>query len=204
MRDVVFRCVFRRVQAVVLIDEGGELVAEEAHEVVARPAVEKQHVGPDKPRAVIRDRLDCGLDLGRCGREAWNERRHEHADVESCLRERLDGAQALQRMRGPRFQMAPGFFVNRGDADVNRGCCDQAELLKHVDVSDHHGAFGDDSNRALASDQRLQRSARQLVLSLDRLIGVGRGSERGHLARPPWMVELAPKHLDEVRFDENH
>ena len=49
-----------------------------------------------------------------------------------------------------------------------------------------------------------KRSARQLVMSFDRLIGVGRGAERGHLARPRRMVELAPKHLDEVRLDENH
>ena len=41
------------------------------------------------------------------------------------------------------------------------------------------------------------------IASLDRLIGIGGGAERG-LSRVQWPGQFAPQHLDEVGLDEDH
>src|SRR5581483_4421608 len=52
-------------------------------------------------------------------------------------------------------------------------------------------------------DEHLEALARQPVMALDRLIWIGRGSDRHTLPAPGWFAQLAPQDLRQVALDED-
>ena len=70
-------------------------------------------------------------------------------------------------------------------------------------VADDHRAFRHQTDRRAAVVQRFERSSRQLVVSFDRLIRIGRGPDRHLLALPGVVIELLPQDFDQVGLDED-
>src|SRR5262249_24356171 len=193
--DVLLAGVRARIQALVARDHVRKGAGEEAHEVVLRSALQVHHVGADERRIVIGDGLDRRFELPRLRREAGNDRRHQDACLHAGVAKRPDRAQALHRVRRAGLERAPRLFVHRRYADAHGAAGDTRQLGEEVGVAHDHRALRHDADGRPARDERLDRSTRQLVVALDRLIRIGRGPERDLLARPRRLVELTPQHV---------
>jgi hypothetical protein len=106
-------------------------------------------------------------------------------------------------MSGARFQGAPRRFIHRRHAHVDRAPVAPANLGEHVGVADDHRPFGDQTDWRAAGEQGLQRPPGELVMSFDRLIGIGRRADGDLLADPRRSVQLAAKHVDQVDLHED-
>ena len=128
---------------------------------------------------MVGDRLDRSLEQRRLRRDARHDRVHQHAGVDAGVDELAHRAQPLQRMRGARFELRATRPRRRdGTLMQTLQSVRARQILQHVLVADDHRSLGDDADRVAVLAQRFERSARQLVVALDRLIAVGGGAER--------------------------
>ena len=166
-------------------------------------ALQVQHVAAHERRVVFGDGPDRGFEPGRLGRESRNDRCHQHASLDTRLAKLSDGAQTLKRVRRAGFERGPCAFINRWHADTHRAAGFLPKFGQQISVTDDHRTLRDETDRCSRGDERLQRAARQLVVTFDRLVGIGRGADGHLLARPRRLVELAAQHFRKIRLHED-
>jgi heat shock protein HtpX len=89
-----------------------ELSFDEFHEMGAGAVLEVHDVAAHESCAVVSDGFHRPLHLRARRRKTWDDRRHEHARVNSGIDELPNGAQALQRVRGARLERPPRLLVD--------------------------------------------------------------------------------------------
>ena len=154
---------------------------------------------PQAP-ALARSADDVG-ELLRAVGDARQDRcepdRGAHAGVdESCER-----AQALTRRRGAGLCPPPYLEVDGRHGERDRHLGAARRLGEHVDVAHDQRPARDDRERVARGGERLEAGARQPVVALGRLVGIGGRADRDALAAPGRPRKLAPQHLGDVHLD---
>ena len=90
----------------------------------------------------------------------------------------------MSRWRGAGIGFAHDVFVDAGDAEVHREIGLLVELLENVDVAHDERALRDDARWHRVVDECFETPSRQLVFALDRLIRIGRGTDRQRTIAP--------------------
>src|SRR5688572_14377483 len=152
--------------------------------MVARAALEEHHIAADEACAMVGDGLHRLLHQGRLRREAGDDRIHQDAGAYSGIDELTHGAEALPWMRGAGLELSPYILVHAGHADVDAASGARGEVGEHVLVADDHRSLRHDAGGIADLAQRFERSARELVVTLDGLVAVRRGPDGDVVARP--------------------
>ena len=90
------------------------------------------------------------------------------------------------------FSVVRVHFVNRLGIEIGL----PVELAQHVDVPDDQRTLRDDARRQRTLHERLETPARQAVLPLDRLVRIGRGTDRERTLA--WLTKLVTKDVGDV------
>ena len=112
----------------------------------------------------------------------------------------LDGLQAPRRGCGPGLHLARDCAVERGHRDGHLGEPAARHPRQDIDVAHDQRRLGDDADRVARPLQHLQHRARDAVLALDRLVGVGDGAERDELGHVARTAELALEQLGGIHL----
>ena len=105
--------------------------------------------------------------------------------------------------RRARLERAPRFFVHRRHAHVDRAAVPPTDVSKQIGIAHDHRPLGDQADGRPSGEQRLERTSRELVMTLDGLIRIGRGADGYLLANPRGFVELSAQHVDQVDLHED-
>ncbi len=170
----------------------------------ARAVLQVHHIAADEARAVVRDRLDRAFEFAARGREPGHDRRQEHAGVDARIDQLADRAQPLKWMRGARFERPPRVLVDGRHAHADTAARRLRVRLQHVDVAHDHRSFRDQPDRRPAAREDFEALPRQFVVTLDRLIRIGGGSNSDGLTRPGRPVEFPCQYGDDVLLHQNH
>ena len=149
-----------------------------------RAVLQIHHIAPDEPRAVIGDCLDRVVRASTAtmkSRGRWAPSAHRRLYRPRPVRARHEAAAA----GAPCRVRACATHPRLPSARSCRQCTTQPETGgKHVTVAHDHRSFGDQPHRRATAGQRLDGSAGEFVVPLDRLIRVGRRAERNLVPRP--------------------
>jgi ATP-dependent Clp protease ATP-binding subunit ClpA len=200
---VRLRWVPPRVEALEARKHRREFALDELQEVRSRSVLQVHHVAADEACAVVGDRLDGAFELAPRGGEARDDRRHQHARVDSGVGQLADRAQPLQRMGRSRLERAPRVLVDGGNAHVDGAPGGRSLILQDVGVAHDHRSLGDQTEGRVSLRQRLDRSPREFVVALDRLVRIGRRTERDEFSSPRRTIELARQDADDVLLHED-
>ena len=136
-------------------------------------------------------------------RDSRDDRRHQHAGVDTRVIQRAHGPQPLKRVRGPGLEEAPVVLIHRRNTKVDGALRPPREIGQDVAITDRHGSLGDESDRCRVRRQRLERAPRNLVVAFDRLVGIGGRAERDEPFLPRGPLELPAQDFSEVDLDQN-
>ena len=92
----------------------------------------------------------------------------------------LHRLQPLRRRRGARLHGARELRIERRHRQRDLDQIALRHPRQNVDVARHQRRFGDDADRMAGALQHFENAAHDLVLALDRLIGIGVGADRDH------------------------
>ena len=129
--------------------------------------------------------------------DAGQHRHAQHCRVDTGVAKHPERPETLPWWGRAWIGLANDLFVHARDAEVHGqvGLC--VEPLQYVDISHDERTLGDDARRHREVHERLKASTGQPVCALDRLVGVGRGTDRDRTLWPA--PELVAQALDEVR-----
>ena len=123
-----------------------------------------------------------------------------HRDGHAGCAQRFDGLQAPLRRRRPRLHFARDPAVQRRHRDCDLDDPPLRHPRQDVHVAHHQRRLRDDADGMRGSLQHLEQAARDAMLALDRLVGVGDGAERDHLGHVAWPGQLALQQLGGVHL----
>ena len=169
-----------------------------------RPTLQVQDVRAHEGGAVVGNRLDRRFEPRRLGGEAGNDRGHEHAGVDAgvaAARERREAAASGARCRAPARPRRP----RAPSARSHTPCIPQRRPSSASRSASRTtiGPLRDDADRRARREERFERSTRELVVALDRLVGIGGGSDGDRVTRPGRLVELPAEYLDQIHLHED-
>ena len=168
-----------------------------------RAVLQAHEARAGEPQPVVGNRAERAAQPGGLRREPRDDRHHQHGRRHARVGQGARRAQPLQRRRGAGLERLPGVLVHGRHAQVDRALDGARQVGEQVPVAHDHRALRDDPDRRAAVQQRGERSARELVVPLDRLVRIGRGAQRDRLAGPRRARELPREDLREVRLHEH-
>ena len=128
--------------------------------------------------AGMRRRIENALDLGIVQR--GDHRSDHHRGRNSRFRQSPQRLQPPRRRRGARLHGARQLRIQRRHRNRHLGEIALGHPRQNVDVAHHQRRLRDDADRMAGAIQHFENAAHDLVLALDRLIGIGIGADRDH------------------------
>ncbi len=106
------------------------------------------------------------------------------------------------RRTGARFELAGQRAVQRGQRNRHLGEVQAGQFRPQVDVADDQRRLGDDADRVARFEQHLEHRAGQLGLTLEGLVGIGRGAERDGRAGVARLAQFFAQQAGGIGFGE--
>ena len=176
--------------------EGGEFPGEELKVVVADFRVDLERAMPERGRASLARRPRRAIQRFLAVADAGQHGHAQHGRVKPSFAEPSERAEALTGRRGPGVRPPHDVLVDARDAEIDGEIGLPVELAQHVDVPDDQRTLRDDARRQRTLHERLETPARQAVLPLDRLVRIGRGTDRERTLA--WLTKLVTKDVGDV------
>lgn len=106
-----------------------------------------------------------------------NQRRHQHADRHPRRTQASYRLQPPVRGAGARLQPAREVGIQRGHGHIDPHEPQPGQFGQQVEVAQDQGVLGDEGDRMAGLPHHFQQAAREPVLALDGLVGVGIGTD---------------------------
>ncbi|CAN0497352.1 unnamed protein product, partial [Phaeothamnion confervicola] len=134
--------------------------------------------------------------------ERRDHRGGHHADLHAGLRQPADRVEPALRGGGARLHRARKFAVQRRDRDEDMREIAGGHRRDDVEIAQHECRFRHDREGMAEIAQRLEDLARDAVLALYRLVGIGVGAKRDRQRLVAGFAQFARQQLRRVGFGE--
>ena len=135
--------------------------------------------------------------------EAGYQRRDECRDGDAGVSQSPHGLQPRMRRAGPRFELTRECAIERGQGNADVRQLPLREFGPEVDVTNDQRRLGDHRYRMAGFQKDFEQAPRQLFLALERLVGVGGGTERDDGTDIVRVAELLAQQARGIRLHED-